>query len=80
MTNRREMKGNPLYQEGDVVRFVIANRPLIGTIHIVDGWGTWEDASDASYDIYVEQEDTLYKHIPECLVQSRVADDKYYGN
>ena len=74
------MKGNPLYQEGDVVRFVIANRPLIGTINMVYEWGTWEDASDVQYDIIVAHENTLYQHIPECLIATKLADERYYGN
>lgn len=74
------MKGNPLYQEGDVVRFRIADRTVIGTIFVVDKYGTWEDASDVSYDIMVTSENTFYKHIPECLILSKMSDEKYYGN
>jgi hypothetical protein len=39
-----------------------------GLIHIVDRYGTFEDNSDVSYDIYVGNENTLYKHINEKYV------------
>ncbi len=74
------MLGKPLYQEGDIVRFNTNNKSLIGTIYVVDKWGTWEDASDVSYDIFIAKENMLYKHIPECLITSKVADERYYGN
>jgi hypothetical protein len=72
------MLGKPQFTTDDVVRFRIADRTLIGTIAVVDEYGTWEDASDVSYDIMVTPENTLYKHIPECLV-SRLNEELYYG-
>lgn len=74
------MLGKPKFTIDDVVRFRIADRTVIGTIFVVDKYGSWEDASDVSYDIMVTSENTLYKHIPECLILSKMSDEKYYGN
>lgn len=63
-----------------MVRFRIADRPLIGSIWVVDKFGNWEDASDVSYDIWVELEQTLYKHIPESIIERKLNNDKYYGD
>ena len=59
------MLGNPKYHYGDTVSFVIDNKVKTGTVYIVDEYGTFEDDSDVSYDIMVEEENTLYKHIKE---------------
>lgn len=74
------MLGKPKFAIDDVVRFRIADRTLIGTIVVIDEYGTWEDASDVSYDIMVTLENTLYKHIPECLILSKLSNERYYGN
>ena len=74
------MLGKPRFTTDEVVRFRIADRTLIGTIAAVDKNGNWEDASDVSYDIMVTLENTLYKHIPECLILSKLSDERYYGN
>ena len=63
------MLGKPKYNYGDTVSFVIDNKVKTGTIYIVDKYGTFEDDSDVSYDIMVENENCLYKHIKETGVK-----------
>lgn len=72
------MLGNPKYTRGQRVRFTFwsARYPepvtKTGCVEIIDRWGTFDDPSDVSYDILVknEEENCLYKHIPEKLVQA----------
>lgn len=70
------MLGKPKFKVGDIVRFRHNEAWKVGCIEIVDEYGTWEDASDVSYDIMVTSENMLYKHWPECLLQF----EKYYGD
>lgn len=65
------MIGNPKYKAFNKVEFeFIENEVHIGVIWIVDELGTYFDKSDVSYDIYVEEENMLYKHIPEnCITK-----------
>ena len=69
------MKGKPKYKIGDNVSFRFNNEKLSGTVFIVDAYGTFEDPTDVSYDIIVEDDNSdnihnkcLYKHINEKLV------------
>lgn len=62
------MRGNPKFNLGDKVQFELNGCMLSGVIYIVDAYGTFENPSDASYDIYVESENCLYKHITESSV------------
>ena len=59
------MLGKPKFKVGDVVKFIAGARVLEGEVEIVDAWGTFWDKTDVSYDILVEKENMLYKHIPE---------------
>ena len=61
------MKGKPKYTYGDTVKFQFGDVVKTGIVYIVDAYGTFEDPSDASYDILVEndEERCLYKHISE---------------
>lgn len=59
------MIGNPKYNIGDAVSFVIDNKTINGEVAIIDKYGTFEDDSDVSYDIYSKEENILYKHINE---------------
>ena len=66
------MIGKPKYDYGETVCFKVNwdgnPRVITGTIEIIDRFGTFEDDSDVSYDIYVEAENMLYKHINEKAV------------
>ena len=61
------MKGHPKYQYGNLVKFELNGEIKEGTVYIIDKYGTFEDDSDVSYDILVnnEKEYCLYKHINE---------------
>lgn len=65
------MLGLPRYKRGDVVFFKFFDKEVKGVVEIVDAYGTLEDDTDASYDIYVEDEKTLYKHIRERSVYQK---------
>ena len=61
--------GKPKYRNGDHV--YIRNRnnvPTEGIVEIVDAYGTFEQKDEPSYDVYIEGENCLYKHIMESQV------------
>lgn len=62
------MKGHPKYKVGDNVSFTINNETRNGFIYIVDTYGAFA-LDDVSYDILVETEDCLYKHVEEKYVE-----------
>ena len=64
------MIGKPKYKVDDRVKFLFnENDSHEGVIYVVDKYGTFFDKSDVSYDIYVEEENILYKHINEKYVK-----------
>lgn len=65
------MIGKPKYRHNQNVVFTVAGKTLSGKVKIIDKYGTFEQNSEVSYDIYVEDEDSLYKHIPESLVNKK---------
>lgn len=65
------MLGKPKYKEGTTVKFIVCGKSKTGVIWIVDKYGTWNYTEDVSYDIMVESENCLYKHIPEKYVVKR---------
>lgn len=69
------MIGKPKFEYGQKVRFTISDQngnsiEKIGTIEIIDRYGTFFDTNDVSYDILVEDENCLYKHITERIVEA----------
>jgi DNA-directed RNA polymerase subunit E'/Rpb7 len=67
------MIGEPKYKENDKVEFSFNEGEVHkGTVWIVDKYGTFLDKSDVSYDIYVEEENMLYKHINEKYVKRKI--------
>lgn len=62
------MLGYPKYKIKDKVKFKINNEIKVGNVYIVDAYGTFGQKEEPSYDIIVEEENTLYKHIEESLV------------
>jgi len=70
------MIGKPKFKVGDPVQFMLDDEGLFhGKVYIVDAYGTFEDSSDVSYDIMVEEwgpkkEECLFKHITEKIVSS----------
>lgn len=51
------------WKVGDEVTFLCGNARKKGMIVIVDAHGTFENPNIPSYDIYVEEENMLYKHV-----------------
>lgn len=70
------MLGKPKYKLGDKVVFECffnnEHREIEGEIRVIDPYGTWDDDSDVSYDIFVESENCLYKHFNEIYVLRKV--------
>lgn len=68
------MRGKPQFKIGDRVQFTLPQEgTFCGEVYIVDSYGTFEDPSDVSYDIMVDEwgpkkEQCLFKHITEKLV------------
>lgn len=71
------MLGKTKYALGEEVAFNIINRngvdcTYIGTVQIIDAYGTFEDNTDVSYDILVENGERggiLFKHVNEKSVK-----------
>lgn len=70
--NNRNMLGKPKFKYGDLIEFRFGSETKTGKVYIIDKYGTFFDDSDVSYDIMVESENILYKHIREdfCSVPS----------
>lgn len=63
------MLGKPKFNYGDVVKFKLGDDIKEGIVYIIDKYGTFEDDSDVSYDIFVKSENCLYKHVTERIVE-----------
>ena len=57
--------GHPRYHCEDMVRVKWDDTEKIGKIFVVDAFGTFEQSEEPSYDIFVEEDNCLYKHICE---------------
>ena len=55
-------------KRNDMVVFKIGDDEKCGMIQIVDAYGTFEQEDEPSYDICVEEENCLYKHIRETAI------------
>lgn len=64
------MLGKPQFKVGDKVRFFVQDTMYTGYVYIVDAYGTFDYPDDVSYDIMLEGERCLYKHIPEIYVSA----------
>lgn len=63
------MIGNPKFKYEDKVQFEVDGIKKVGTVEIIDKYGTFFDDSDVSYDIMVVEENPiLYKHVNERFV------------
>ena len=59
------MLGRPKYKRDEIVQFYIDQECKIGRVYIIDKFGTFEQQEEVSYDIMVETENCLYKHVRE---------------
>ncbi len=57
-----------LYKVGDEVMFTLNGIKREGIVFIVDANGIFERPKVPSYDIWVESENMLYKHVPYDMV------------
>ena len=62
------MIGKPKYNYKDTVKFEIDGKTKQGQVYIIDKYETFFDSSDVCYDIFVESENMLYKHVNERFV------------
>lgn len=63
--------GRPKYHRNEKVRIRWADKEKIGKITVVDAFGTFEQSDEPSYDILVEEDNCLYKHICESEILGR---------
>lgn len=63
------MLGNPKFKKNDNVSFEFDGVIKQGYVYIVDAYGTFFQADEPSYNVMVENEKYLYKHIPESWVR-----------
>lgn len=63
------MLGEPKYKLFEKVCFEFNDSFKVGTIYVVDKYGTFEDKTGVSYDILVEKENMAYKHINEKYIK-----------
>ena len=59
------MIGKPKYAYQETVKFVIGGDIKVGTVEIIDAYGTFFQSEEPSYDVLVKEENCLYKHIRE---------------
>lgn len=63
------MLGKPKFKRDDKVQFTFQDKIIVGKVYIIDEYGTFEDDSDVSYDIMVDEENCLYKHVREDYIK-----------
>lgn len=62
--------GHPKYTYNDEVIWKWGEEEFVGKICVVDAYGTMDRNEEPSYDILREENNTLYKHIPESEIIS----------
>lgn len=73
------MIGKPLYKYKDTVSFKIGEVVKTGYIYVVDAYGTFGQHEEPSYDIIVENENMLYKHVRESVVVEKLTKNIFCG-
>lgn len=64
------MIGKPKYTYQETVKFVIGDDIKVGTIEIIDAYGTFFQSDEPSYDVLVREENCLFKHIRESHIDN----------
>ena len=67
----KKMNESSLYKVGDEVVFTLNEIHKEGVVFIFDANGTFERPRIPSYDILVENENMLYKHVPYDMVSKK---------
>ena len=70
MQRRNMMIGKPKYAYQESVKFVIEDEIKVGTVEIIDAYGTFFQSEEPSYDVLVKEENCLYKHIRESNIDN----------
>lgn len=70
MNGEKGIAGHPLFKEGDRVKFRFGSEVFVGSVAIVDAWGTFFQDEEPSYDILVpsfrgSDKPVLWKHCAE---------------
>ena len=68
---KKKMNESSLYKVGDEVVFTLNEIQKEGVVFIFDANGTFERPRIPSYDILVENENMLYKHVPYDMVSKK---------
>ena len=68
------MPGRPRFRQGECVSFLVAKEEKRGKVVVVDPFGTFEQNEEPSYDVYVEEENCIYKHIIESNIAKKIAE------
>ena len=78
VTNLEEIPvpGHPRYIIGDVVRIKWDDTEKTGKIFIVDAYGTFGQSDEPSYDIFIEEDNCIYKHIMESEILGKVTSEE----
>lgn len=71
-TDRISIPGKPKYKRGNIVRMACEDIEKIGKIFVVDAHGTFGQNEEPSYDILVEEDNCLYKHICESEILGKI--------
>lgn len=66
------MKGKPKFKHGDTVCFIFKGEVKKGIVYIIDEFGCFSNPEDVCYDILIEDENMIYKHIPETMLGSEL--------
>ena len=70
--SRTPVLGRPRFRHGEYVVFKWRESEKCGKVSVVDPFGTFEQNEEPSYDVYIEEENCLYKHIVESDVVRKV--------
>lgn len=73
--NQISVPGRPRFRREEYVVFKWREEEKHGKITGIDAFGTFEQSEEPSYDVYVEEENCIYKHIVESDVVRRCRDD-----
>ena len=64
--------GQPVFMRGEMVNFYWREIRKTGEVQIVDAYGTFEQNEEPSYDVYVKEDNCLYKHIRESSLRREI--------
>lgn len=66
------MPGRPRYHRDEMVRIKWDDAEKVGKVFVVDAFGTIDQNEEPSYDILVEEDNCLYKHVCESDIIGKI--------